>query len=197
MSKGLDRIKQLRDQTNLSVMACKRALERSGGDIETALLLLRKESARTAEKKAERAVSDGVIGVYQHSNRRIGAMVEVRCETDFVAKNEEFRVVVHNIAMHIAALNPQFVSEEEIPSELLNRVRTLIQEEIGDVNKPEAIRQQIIDGKLEHYKKEIVLLNQQYIKNQDQTIGAYVQEAIQKFGENIRIVRFSRFEISS
>lgn len=196
MTNNLGLVKQLRSQTNLSIMACKRALERSGGDTEKALLLLRRESEHAAEKKAERGAREGVVGVYQHSDKRIGVLVEVRCETDFVARNEEFRVFVHNIAMHIAALNPQFVSPEEIPVEHLDRMRALFQEEVGAIDKPEAIRRQIIDGKLEHYKKEIVLLDQTYIKNQDQTIEVYVQEAIQKFGENVQIVRFSRFEIS-
>lgn len=196
MPKDLRLIKQLRDQTNLSVAACERAIEQAGGDKEKALLLLRKESARAAEKKAARGVPEGVIGVYQHSNKRIGVLIEVRCETDFVAKNEEFRAFAHNIAMHIAALNPQFVSLAEIPLEHLDRMRALFREEAGGIDKSEAVRQKIIDGKLEHYKKEVVLLEQAYIKNQDQTVEMYAQEAVQKFGENIRIVRFSRFEIS-
>lgn len=190
-----EEIKKLRDQTGMSVMACKKALEAAGGDWEKALLFLRKEGKRVAEKKSGRSVAEGVIGVYKHSNQRIGALVEVRCETDFVAKNEEFQEFVHNIAMHIAATAPRFVAPEDIPEETLAELRIVVTEEVRTVQKPADVMTKIIEGKMERYKKAMTLLEQEYIKDQNLTVGAYVNEAIQKFGENIRIMRFARFEI--
>lgn len=190
-----EEIKKLRDQTGMSVMACKKALEAAGGDWEKALLFLRKEGKRVAEKKSGRSVAEGVVGVYKHSNQRIGALVEVRCETDFVAKNEEFQEFVHNIAMHIAATAPRFVAPEDIPEETLAELRIVVNEEVRTVQKPADVMTKIIEGKMERYKKAMTLLEQEYIKDQNLTVGAYVNEAIQKFGENIRIMRFARFEI--
>lgn len=190
-----EEIKKLRDQTGMSVMACKKALEAAGGDWEKALLFLRKEGKRVAEKKSGRSVAEGVVGVYKHSNQRIGALVEVRCETDFVAKNEEFQEFVHNIAMHIAATAPRFVAPEDIPEETLAELRIVVTEEVRTVQKPADVMTKIIEGKMERYKKAMTLLEQEYIKDQNLTVGAYVNEAIQKFGENIRIMRFARFEI--
>ncbi|MBI2175378.1 MAG: elongation factor Ts [Parcubacteria group bacterium] len=190
-----EEIKKLRDQTGMSVMACKKALEAAGGDWEKALLFLRKEGKRVAEKKSGRSVAEGVIGVYKHSNQRIGALVEVRCETDFVAKNEEFQEFVHNIAMHIAATAPRFVAPEDIPEETLAELRIVVNEEVRTVQKPAGVMTKIIEGKMERYKKAMTLLEQEYIKDQNLTVGEYVNEAIQKFGENIRIMRFARFEI--
>lgn len=190
-----EKIKKLREQTGISIMACKKALEAAGGNWERALLFLRKEGKTAAEKKSGRSVSEGVIGVYKHSDQRIGAMVEVRCETDFVAKNEAFREFAHNIAMHVAAAAPRYIAREDIPEETLAELRLVVDEEMRTVQKPADVMKKIIEGKLEHDKKMITLLEQEYIKGQDLTIGAYVNEAIQKFGENIRITRFARFEI--
>lgn len=188
-------IKKLREKTGISMNLCKKALEESGGNFEKALIILRKEGESIAEKKSERKAKEGVIEAYVHNTGKIGVLVDIRCETDFVAKNESFKAFAHDIAMHIAASNPSFLSKDAAPAEIVEEMKKIFEEEARDMNKNEDITEKISEGKLESYIKENALLEQQFIKNQDITIGDYVKEAIQKFGENIKIERFIRFEL--
>lgn len=191
----LDKIKELREQTGVSFQECKKALEESGGDLEKALSVLKKASLKTAEKKSERATGAGIIESYIHLNSKVGVLLDLRCETDFVAKNPEFKELAHNIALQIAALKAKFISRDEIPEEIKNELISVFEKEAADLKKPPEIIKKIIEGKMESVYKEEVLLEQHYVKNQDITILSILKEAIQKFGENIKITRFTRYEI--
>jgi len=188
-----EQIKDLRDQTGVSVMQCKKALEESGGDFEKAKIILRKQSAKTAEKKSERNLGAGVVSAYIHGTGNVGAMVELFCETDFVAKNEEFKNLAREIAMQIAATAPEFVSASQIDEAAKTKATEIFTEEAGD--KPAEIKAKIVEGKLQAYFSEKTLLDQAYIKNPDQTVANLITEAVQKFGEKIEIGRISRFSI--
>lgn len=190
-----DDIKQLREQTGVSVIQCKKALEQAEGDMDKAREILKKKSKEFAEKKAGRDLGAGVIGVYQHANNQVGAMVELSCETDFVAKNEEFVEVAYNIAMHVAAMNPEYLSEDDITDEDRADAREIFEEEAKELDKPEDVKKKIIEGKIEKYFADRVLLQQDYIKDHDKTIGDIVNEATQKFGENVTLRRFARLEV--
>ena len=188
-----EQIKNLRDQTGVSVMQCKKALEEAKGDAEKALLILRKKSGDIAAKKKDRTLGAGAVAAYVHSNAAIGALVELLSETDFVSNNEEFRRIAYDIAMHITAANPEFLKRSDVPENELKKVSELFADEIKD--KPAAIRDKILEGKLNAHFKERVLLEQTFIKNQDLTIQEVVDAAIQKFGEKIAIGRFARFSV--
>lgn len=188
-----EQIKALRDVTGISVMQCKKALEEAGGDNEKALLILRKKSGDIATKKKDRALGAGAIAAYVHNNTAIGTLVELLSETDFVSKNEEFRQIAYDIAMHITATNPEFLKRTDVPESELKKVGGLFTDEIK--GKPAAIRDKILEGKLNAYFKERVLLEQPFIKNPDLTIQELVDSAIQKFGEKIEIGRFARFSV--
>jgi elongation factor Ts len=189
-----EQVKQLRDETKVSVMKCKKALEEAGGDMEKAKIILRKESANAADKKADRDLGAGVVGVYQHTGGAVGSMVELLCETDFVSKNEDFQNLAREIAMHVAAQSPEFVRVEDVKEEDKEKARELFTKEAED--KPEEMREKIVEGKLASFLSEKVLLDQKYIKNPDQTIGDLLNEATQKFGERVDIGRISRFSIT-
>jgi len=188
-----EQIKNLRDQTGVSVMQCKKALEEAKGDAEKALLILRKKSGDVAAKKKDRTLGAGAVAAYVHSNAAIGALVELLSETDFVSNNEEFRRIAYDIAMHITAANPEFLKRSDVPENELKKASELFADEIKD--KPTAIRDKILEGKLNAHFKERVLLEQTFIKNQDLTIQEVVDAAIQKFGEKIAIGRFARFSV--
>ena len=190
-----EKIKELREQTSVSIMVCKKALEEAGGDMDKALLVLRKEGAKIADKKSARALKSGVVESYMHVSGRVGVMVDVRCETDFVAKNEGFKEFAHNVAMHIAALDPLYVSKDDIPADARAEIEKAFAEEMKKVDKPEEIKKQILEGKINSYFKEKTLLEQSYVKKQDITVGEYLKEVIQKFGENTEIARFVRYSI--
>ncbi len=186
-------VMELRQKTGVGMMECKKALSETDGDIEKAVDLLRKRGAQMAAKKADRATNQGWIGSYIHSNGRIGVIVEVLCETDFVAKNEQFQELIRNIAMHIAAMNPLAVSSKEIDPELIERERAVYAEQVKD--KPENIQGNIIEGKLQKFFSEVCLLNQSYIRDDKKTIEEVIQDAISTIGENIQLKRFHRLEI--
>jgi elongation factor Ts len=186
-------VKQLRDETGVSIMQCKKALEEAEGDMEKAQLLLRKQSSNAAGKKADRALGSGVVASYIHAGGSVGAMVELLCETDFVAKNEEFQSLARDIAMHIAATNPEYVSLEDIKEEDKVKARELFTEEAE--GKPEDIKEKIIEGKLDAFFGEKTLLKQEYIKDPSITIANLVEEGIQKFGEKMEVGRIERFSI--
>lgn len=188
-----DQIKKLRDETGISVMQCKKALEEAGGDMGKALVLLRKRSKEIATKKALRTLGAGAIQCYVHGAGSVGAMVELACETDFVSKNSEFKTLAYDIAMQIAATDPEFLRRSDVSAEKEEAVREAFKGEVE--GKPEAIKNQILEGKAGAYWSDKILLDQPFIKNQELTITALIEGAIQKFGEKIEVVRFARFAV--
>jgi elongation factor Ts len=186
-------IKELRDKTGVSVMQCRKALEESKGDVEKAVLILRKKSGEAAAKKSDRTFGAGSVASYVHSNGSVGAMVELVSETDFVSGNEDFKKIAYDIAMHITAANPQFLRKEDINDEEKNRLIELFKEEAKD--KPANLQEKIVEGKLNAYIAERTLLDQPFIKNPEVTIENLIQGAVQKFGEKIEIARFVRFGV--
>ncbi|MEN9921374.1 MAG: hypothetical protein RLZZ517_352 [Candidatus Parcubacteria bacterium] len=193
MSISTEVIKQLRDATGVSIMQCKKALEEAGGDIEKAKVILQKYSKAAAEKKSDRTLGAGAIASYIHQGGKVGSLVELMCETDFVSKNEEFQTLAKDIAMHIAALAPQFLRKEDIKEEDMVAAKEVYKEEIE--GKPEELKEKILQGKLDAYFNEKTLLEQSFIKNPDKTIKLMLDEAIQKFGEKVEITRFTRYSI--
>lgn len=188
-----EQIKSLRDQTGVSVMQCKKALEEAGGDPAKALVILRKKSGEISAKKSDRTFKAGTIQAYIHANGTVGAMVEIDCETDFVANNEEFKAMARDIAMHITATNPKFISTNDITEADKATAKSVFEAEVKD--KPENMREKVLTGKLNAYFSEMVLLNQPFIKNPEQTIEQLLNNAVQKFGEKTAIARFKRFRI--
>jgi len=186
-------IKELRDATGVSVMQCKKALEEAGGDMEKALVILKKKSKDIAAKKADRVFGAGTVQSYVHTTGNVASMVELLCETDFVSKNEEFKTLARDIAMHVTASDPEYLKKEEIKEEARMKASEVFAEEIK--NKPENIRAQILEGKLNAYFKDKILLEQEFIKNPEVTIAGLIERAIQKFGEKIEIARFTRFSV--
>jgi elongation factor Ts len=186
-------IKTLRDQTGVSVMQCKKALEEAGGDMEKATIILQKKSKAAADKKADRTLGAGTVQSYIHGEGTVGAMVELSCETDFVSRNAEFSDLARNIAMHVAAMAPQFVSREEVTEEDTSKARELYTEEAQE--KPEELREKIVEGKMDAFLSEKVLLEQTYIKDGNKTINDLVSEATQKFGERVQLTRMARFAV--
>lgn len=190
-----EQIKELRELTGISVMQCKKALEEAGGDKEKALLILRKKSGDIATKKGDRELGAGVVESYIHSNKTVGALVELSCETDFVARNEEFVTMARDIAMHITATNPQYLDEAEITEEVRAKVIDMFKKEVEESGKPADIQEKMMEGKLASYFGERTLLNQSFVKNPDITIKGLIDGGVQKFGEKIAIARFSRFSV--
>jgi len=188
-----DQVKKLRDKSGVGMMECKRALEEAGGDLEKAEVILREKGLAAASKKSTRATNQGLIDSYIHLGAKIGVLVEVNCETDFVARNEMFKELVHNIALHIAASAPIYVSREDIPKEIIETEKEIYRKQALNEGKPESVAEKIADGKLKKYYEENCLLDQPYIKDNDKTVGDLVREAILKIGENIVIRRFVRF----
>ena len=190
-----NQIKDLRDQTGVSVMQCKKALEEAGGDMEKATIILRKISKQSADKKADRTLGAGAVASYIHSNSSVGAMVELLCETDFVANNEDFKALARDIAMHITAQAPEYLSVENIKEEDKTKAKEIFEKDM-DNDKPKEIRDKIMEGKLAAYFGEKVLLEQAFIKNHVITIRNLVEQANQKCGERTEIGRFIRFSIN-
>jgi len=190
-----DLVKKLRDKTGASIMECRQALQEAGGDSEKAVENLRRRGQEKAARKADRATSEGVIASYIHSNKKIGAMVEVFCETDFVAKNAEFQEFAHELAMHIAATNPKYLSAENIDPRDLEKYEKFVRDEIASGKKPAEIIEKIVEGKIKKHFEEISLMSQPFIKNPDTTVNDLIKEKIAKIGENIQVGNFSRFEI--
>ena len=191
----IDLVKQLRDSSDASVTECRNALEEAKGDINKALEILKRKGRAAAEKKNSRETKAGLIESYVHSNAKIGILLDLRCETDFVAKNSLFKELAHEIALQIAAMAPKYVSETDIPEAVIKEEKEVYLDELKGAGKPEKIVNQIIEGKLKKRFSEICLLHQPYIKNQDQTIGELIKDYIAKIGENIKVERFVRFEI--
>ncbi len=190
-----DQIKQLRETTGVSVMQCRKALEDAKGDMEKALVILRKKGADVVAKKADRSLGAGTIVAYIHSNGTVGAMVELSSETDFVSGNEEFKRLAYDIAMHIAASKPEYLKKEDIKETDKKKAEEVFEKEAE--GKPKAMQAKIVAGKLDAYFKDRILLEQNFIKNPDVTIGDLISGAVQKFGEKIEIARFVRFGVGS
>lgn len=190
-----ENIKALREKTGVSVMQCKKALEEADGDMEKATILLHKLSSAAAEKKADRELGAGTVASYTHTSGTVGAMVEFLCETDFVAKNEEFKALAYDIAMHVAATNPVYLSMDDVTDEERTKARDAFRKEVEESDKPEDIKEKMLEGKIANYLKEKVLLEQAFIKDPNMTIGALVDGAVQKFGEKTQLGRFARFSI--
>jgi elongation factor Ts len=186
-------IKELRDKTGISVMQCKKALEEAGGDMDKALIILKKKRSEAADKKSDRVLAAGTVGVYVHNTNEVAAMVMLSCETDFVAKNEEFVALAKDIAMHVAAQNPKFISRTEVDENALTKAKEVFSAEVAD--KPAEMQEKILEGKLSSYFKEQILLEQPFIKNGDTTISELINGAVQKFGENVNITEMSRLSV--
>jgi elongation factor Ts len=190
-----DKIRDLRERTGAGVVDCKNALQETSGDIEKAVDLLRKKGLAMAAKKAGRITKEGIIDAYIHPGDRLGVLVEVNCETDFVARNQDFRRFVRDIALHIAASEPAVVSREELTPEIVEREKDIYRSQIEDLKKPPQIIEKIITGKLEKFYNDVCLLEQPFVKIPEKTVADYLKEQIAKFGENIVIRRFTRFRL--
>ena len=188
-------VKQLREKSGAGMMDCKKALTETGGDMEKAVDFLRKKGLATAAKRAGRATTEGVVMPYVHTGGKLGVMVEVNCETDFVAKSDDFQDFAKNVAMHIAAINPLGISPEDIPAELIDREKAIYIAQARETGKPDNVIEKIIEGKMAKFIKESCLMNQPYVKNPDITIADLLNELIAKIGENISIKRFVRYQI--
>src|SRR3989338_946193 len=188
-----DELKQLRDETGVSIMQCKKALAEAGGDIEKAKIILRKQSSAIASKKSDRALGAGIAAAYTHAGGSVVGAVVLACETDFVSKNEEFSKLAYQIAMHVAAMGPQFRAREDIKEQDLVAAREVFAAEAAKV--PEAARGKAIEGKVDSYLRERVLLEQPYVKDPSITIRELIDTALQKFGEKIEVVRFERLSV--
>ncbi len=188
-------VKTLRERTGAGMMDCKKALMESGGDFDKAIEFLRKKGLADAAKKSGRATNEGLIGSYIHAGGKIGVLVEVNCETDFVARTEQFQALVHDIAMHIAAASPRYVSREEVPQEVIDKEREIFAAQAKESGKPEKVIERIVEGKLEKFFSEVCLLEQPFIKDTDKTVGDLVKEAVGSIKENIQVRRFARFRI--
>ncbi len=186
-------IKELRDKTGISVMQCKKALEEAAGDMDKAVIILKKKRSEAADKKSDREFGAGAVGTYLHNTNEVGAMVMLACETDFVSKNEEFVALAKDIAMHVAAINPTYINKEELPAEAILKAKEVFAGELE--GKPEEMKEKIMEGKLASYFKDQILMEQDFVKNPEMTISEMVKGAIQKFGENISIVQISRVSV--
>lgn len=186
-------LKELRDKTGISVMQCKKALEEAEGDMDKAVIILKKKRSEAAEKKSDRELGAGAIGHYVHNTNEVAALVLLGCETDFVSKNNEFVALAKEIAMQVAATNPTYLTRSEVPAEVLEKAKEVFQTEVQD--KPVEMQEKILEGKLSSYFKEQILLEQPFVKNPDTTIGEMITGAVQKFGENVSVVKISRLSV--
>lgn len=192
---SIDKIKQLRAETAVSMAECKKALEQSDGDLSKAKEILRKMGEQLADKKQSRQAGEGIIEAYVHTNKKIGVLLDIRCETDFVARSKEFQELAHDIALQIAGMKARFVKEEDIPQDVLDKEREIYKAQFDKMDKPEEIKKKMIEGKINKFKKEVCLLTQPFIKDPNKTIQDLVRSYIAKLGENIVIKRFVRYEI--
>lgn len=188
-------VKELRERTGAGMMDCKAALTETNGDMEAAVDTLRKKGLAAAAKRAGRVAADGVVSSYIHAGGKIGVLVEVNCETDFVARTEAFQDLVKDIAMHIAAADPRFVRREEVTADVLERERAIYSEQAAASGKPANVVAKIVEGKIDKFFGEACLLEQPFVKNPDQTVGQMVTDAVAKIGENIQVRRFARFKL--
>ena len=191
----LEQIKELRKLTGVSLSQCKKALEETKGDLEKSKEILRKWGESLANKVSGRETGEGIIGSYIHSDKKIGVMIELRCETDFVARNEEFQQLAHDLAMHVAAFAPLFVSEDQIPEEILEKEKEIYMEQFAESKKPKEIMDKMIEGKLKKYKEGNCFLDQPFVKDEKKKVIDVINEYVAKLGENISVTQFVRLEI--
>lgn len=195
MEISASQVKQLREMTGAGIMDCKKALKETGGDMDAAVSFLREKGLAAAQKKAGRTTADGLVYAYIHGEGKIGVLVEVNCETDFVAKTDDFRNFVKDVAMHIAAMNPAYISRDDVPAGVVEGERRIFRAQALESGKPEKVVDRIVDGKMEKFYKEVCLLEQPFVKDQDRTIEELTREAVARLGENITIRRFVRYKV--
>jgi elongation factor Ts len=188
-------VKELRERTGAGMMDCKTALTETKGEMEAAVDALRKKGLAAAAKKAGRVTAEGAVGSYIHAGGKIGVLVEINCETDFVARTDQFQELVRDIAMHIAAADPRFVRREEVTPDVLESERAIFREQALASGKPEKVVERIVEGKMEKYYSELVLLEQPFVKDPDKTVGQLIAEKVGKIGENIQVRRFMRYKL--
>jgi len=192
---NINQIKQLRQETGISITECKKALEKANGNIEKAKIILREWGKELANKKSEREAGEGIIEPYIHPNKKIGVLLDIRCESDFVARSKDFQNLAHEICLQIAAMKPLFLTEEKIPENFLDGERKIYQEQFKDSGKPEKIVNQIIEGKLKKYKEQVSLISQPWVKDETKTIKDLIDSYVSRIGENIIVKEFVRYEI--
>ncbi|MBI3753328.1 MAG: translation elongation factor Ts [Deltaproteobacteria bacterium] len=195
MEISANQVRDLREKTGAGIMDCKKALAAANLDFEAAVTFLREKGLATAAKRADKATSEGRVGSYIHAGSKVGVLVEVNCETDFVAKTDEFQSLVKDIAMHIAALNPQHVKREDVPQEVIEKERAIFKTQAIESGKPEKVVEKMVDGKIEKFFQETCLMEQPFVKNSDTTVKDLLTATIAKLGENISIRRFVRFKV--
>lgn len=195
MAIASDIVKELREKTGAGMMDCKKALEAAGGDMEKALVNLREKGLASASRKAARTTSAGVIDSYIHLHGRIGVLLDLACESDFVAKTEEFRALAHDLAMQIAATAPQYISREQVPADVLDKEKEILRVQVASEKKPVNIIDKIVEGRLEKFYADVCLLDQPFVRRQETAIKGLLTEHIAKFGENIVIKRFTRYQL--
>ena len=195
MAVDMEQVRKLREQTGISILECKKAVEEAKGDLAQAGEILRKKGFEKAKSKSSRATNQGAVGAYVHMMGKIGVLVELGCETDFVAKNEDFQALIKDIAMQIAAMNPRYISEKDIPAEVLEKEKEIYREQLKASGKPAAIVEKIVEGKLGKYYAEACLLHQNFFKDEKMTIEKLIAEKIHKTGENIVVKRFTRYQM--
>jgi elongation factor Ts len=192
---SIELIKQLRDETGAGLADCNKAVAEAAGDVDKARRILREKGLAKAAKKASRTATDGAIGSYIHPGAKIGVLIEVNCETDFVAKTDEFQALVKDLAMQVAAAAPRYVSREEVPADEIESERAIYRKQAEASGKPAQVIERIVDGQVERFYKDVVLLEQAFVKQSDRTIGDLVKEAIVRFGVNVAVRRFARFQL--
>lgn len=188
-------VKQLRDRTGAPLMNCRDALVEGGGDLAQAEVILRKKGIAAAAKKAGRAANEGAVGAYIHAGGKIGVLVEIACETDFVARTADFQNLLHDVAMHVAAANPRFLSREQVTPEVLEKEKEIYRAQVQSLGKPAAVVEKIVEGKLAKFYEEFCLLDQRFIKDDKVSVGELVAGHVSKFGENVAIRRFARYKV--
>ncbi len=186
-------IKDLRAKTGISVMQCKKSLEEAEGDMEKAVIILKKKRSEAADKKADRTIGAGVVGYYMHNTNEVASLVLLSCETDFVSKNNEFVSLANDISMHVSAMDPKYITKDELDSSIIEKAKTVFSQEVN--RKPKEMQEKIMEGKLASYFKDQILLEQPFVKNPDITIGEMVEGAIQKFGEKVVVSQISRVSV--
>ena len=188
-------VKELRDKSGAGFMECKKALVDAGGNLAAAEIALRKRGVAIAQKKSGRAANEGVVGSYVHAGAKLGVLVEVNCESDFVARTDDFQQLVKDIAMQIAAADPQYITREQVPAEIVDKERQIQRDRALEEGKPAAVVDRIVDGRMGKFYEEIVLVDQPFVKDPSTTIGSLLQTTIAKLGENMAIRRFQRFKV--
>ncbi len=192
---NIEEVKKLREETGVSIMECKKALEKSGGDTEKAKKILREKGEDIAGKRSSKEANEGIIASYIHSNKKLGILLDIRCESDFVAKSDDFAELAHEVCLQIAASNPQYISEEEIPEKVIEEEKQIVLKQQEGSKKPAEVIEKIVQGKIDKFKKESVLIKQPWVKEEKKSIEDIINEKVAKLGEKIVIHRFERFEI--